>query len=73
MLEVAEGGRAVAGKGIRIAGIIAIVIAAVAAIFAFLNLVTRHPQREIAAFVGCAVFLILGFVLITVKARKLKI
>jgi len=63
----------VAGKGIRIAGIIAIVIAAVAAIFAFLNLVTRHPQREIAAFVGCAVFLILGFVLITVKARKLKI
>ena len=42
-----------AGKGIRIAGIVAIVIAALAAVFTLLNFVTRHPQRAIGAFVGC--------------------
>lgn len=61
-----------AGNGFRIAGIVAIVIAALSAVFALLNFASRHPRRGIAALVGCAVFLILGVVLTTVKARTLK-
>jgi undecaprenyl pyrophosphate phosphatase UppP len=69
----AEGGKiAMARNGIRIAGIVAIVIAALAAIFALLNFVSRHPQRAIGAFVGCAVFLILGIVLTAMTSRKSK-
>jgi hypothetical protein len=53
----AEGGKiAMTRNGIRIAGIVAIVIAVLAAIFAVLNFVSRHPQRTIAAFVGCVAF-----------------
>ncbi len=60
------------GNGMRIAGIVAIVIAAPAAIFAVVNFVSHHPQRAIAAFVGCVAFLILGFVLIAMTARASK-
>jgi undecaprenyl pyrophosphate phosphatase UppP len=63
---------AMTGRGTRITGIVAIVIAALAAIFALLNFVSHHPQRAIAAFVGCVVFLILGIVLIAMTARKSK-
>ena len=59
-------------NGIRIAGIVAIVIAVLAAIFAVLNFVSRHPQRTIAAFVGCVAFLILGILFTAVAARKPK-
>jgi hypothetical protein len=60
------------GNGMRIAGIVAIVIAALATIFALLNFLSHHPQRAIAAIVGCVVFLILGIVLIAMTARKSK-
>jgi glucose uptake protein GlcU len=58
--------------GIRIAGIVALVLAALAAAFALLNFVNRHPQRAIGAFVGCVVFLILGIILTSMTARKSK-
>jgi hypothetical protein len=57
-------------NGIRIAGIVAIVIAALAAIFALLNFLTHHPHRTIGAVVGCAIFLILGIALIAMTARN---
>jgi len=58
-----------AGNGRKVAGIIAIVISALAAVAGILNYVGHHPRRGIAALVACAVFLILGIVLIALPGN----
>jgi hypothetical protein len=58
-----------AGNGAKIAGIISIVLSALAAVAAILNYVSKHPRRGLVALVGCGVLLILGIVLIVVTRR----
>lgn len=59
-----------AGSGGRVAGIISIVLSALAAIAGILNYVGRHPRRGLAALIACGVLLVLGIVLIAVAGRK---
>ena len=58
-----------AGNGGRVAGIISIVIAAIAAVVGILNYAGKHPRRGLVALVGCGVLLVLGIVLIVVTRR----
>jgi len=59
-----------AGSGGRVAGIISIVLSALAAIAGTLNYVGRHPRRGLAALIACGVLLVLGIVLIVATSRK---
>jgi heme A synthase len=59
-----------AGNGRRVAGIVAIVLCVLAAVAGILNYMGHHPRRGIAAFVACAVLLILGIVLVALSSRK---
>ncbi len=58
------------GNGRRIAGIVAIVISVLSAVFGLLNYLGHHPRRGMAALVACGVFLILGIVLIAISGRN---
>jgi len=59
-----------AGNGGRVAGIISIVLSALAAVAGILNYLGRHPRRGLAALIACGVLLILGIVLIAATGRK---
>ncbi|MGA2639771.1 MAG: hypothetical protein ABSG21_02570 [Spirochaetia bacterium] len=61
-----------AGNGGRIAGILSIVLAALAAVAGILNHASRHPRRELAFFIVGGVLLILGIVLIAAAGRKVQ-
>ena len=58
-----------AGNGARVAGIISIVLSALAAVAGILNYAGKHPRRGLVALVACGVLLILGIVLIVMARR----
>ncbi|MGO9309213.1 MAG: hypothetical protein ACLQDL_09345 [Spirochaetia bacterium] len=58
-----------AGSGRRVAGIVAIVISVLGAVFDFAYYMGRHPRRGPAVLVVCGILLILGIVLIAVSGR----
>jgi hypothetical protein len=58
-----------AGNGGKVAGIISIVLSAIAAAAGIFYYTSGHPKRGLVALVGCGVLLILGIVLIVVTRR----
>jgi uncharacterized membrane protein YwaF len=65
-------GSEMAGNGGRIAGVISIVLSALAAVFAILNYTSRHTRRGLAALIACGILLVLGIILIVAAARGSK-
>jgi len=59
-----------ASNGRRIAGIVAIVVAVVAALADVLFYLSQHPRRSIFILIICAILLVLGIVLVAVSGRK---
>ena len=59
-----------AGNGRRVAGIVAIVISVLVAVFDIVYYMGRHPRRGLAALIACGVLLVLGIVLIVATSRK---
>ena len=58
-----------AGNGGRVAGIVSIVLSALAAVAGILNYAGKHPRRGLVALIACGVLLVLGIVLIIVTRR----
>jgi len=52
--------------GGKVAGIISIVLSALAAVAGILNYAGKHPRRGLVALIACGVLLILGIVLLVV-------
>jgi len=59
-----------AGNGRRVAGIVAIVISVLVAVFDIVYYMGRHPRRGPLVFLVCGVLLIVGIILIAAASRK---
>jgi TRAP-type C4-dicarboxylate transport system permease small subunit len=59
-----------AGTGGKVAGIISIVLSALAAGVGIFYYLSQHRLRGLAALIACGVLLVLGIVLIAVTGRK---
>ena len=59
-----------ASNGGRIAGIVAVVVSVLIALFDLLYYMSRHPRRSVVILIVCGVLLVLGIILVAVSGRK---